>query len=479
MVKLTLLLLGTILCVLVVRAQENDTTAKGAIDKSYLQKVEEKAQKISTRLSSKTQQYLDRIKTADLAVLSAGTGAAGPLTEELKSVEASYAKLSAILAQPLDAKTLLKSEQYDKQLDKLRTMMQFLSGDGSSVLASVDGIDDQVKAALGNLSSLREQFIKAELLTSFFKQRQQAIAGLVAKHLPLKQLEKFNKEIFYYNEQINSYKEALKDPELMLAKGFQLAQQIPAFRRFFSKYSDLAQLFPQPTNLGTAAALQGLQTRAQVQQLINNRGGSSSGLSGSQLMQQNMGSAQAMLQQWRSKEFISGDPGKSAEMPGFKPADARPRSFTQNLVFGFNVQNTRARSFFPTMTDFAVQLGYRFAKNGEAGLGASYKMGWGNGLRDIRISSEGIGLRSYMDWKIKGQFYISGGYEQNYLQRFNKIDPLKDLSNWQKSGLIGISKRYNVGKKLTGDIKLLFDFLSYQQIPRTQPILFRFGYQLK
>jgi len=186
-----------------------------------------------------------------------------------------------------------------------------------------------------------------------------------------------------------------------------------------------------------------------------------------------------LLQQWRSNEFISGDPSKSAEMPGFKPADSRPRSFTKNLVFGFNVQNTRARSFFPTMTDFASQLGYRFAKNGEVGLGASYKMGWGNGLRDIRISSEGIGLRSYIDWKIKGQLYISGGYEQNYLQRFDKLDPLKDLSNWQQSGLIGLSKRYKVGKKLTGDIKILFDFLSYQQIPRTQPILFRFGYQFK
>jgi len=42
-----------------------------------------------------------------------------------------------------------------------------------------------------------------------------------------------------------------------------------------------------------------------------------------------------------------------------------------------------------------------------------------------------------------------------------------------------LSKKYQVSKNLKGEMKLLWDFLSYQQVPRTQTILFRIGYSLK
>ncbi|HVG15893.1 MAG TPA: hypothetical protein VM935_13060, partial [Chitinophagaceae bacterium] len=95
------------------------------------------------------------------------------------------------------------------------------------------------------------------------------------------------------------------------------------------------------------------------------------------------------------------------------------------------------------------------------------------------ISNEGVGLRSYVDHKLKGSLYISGGYEQNFRTAFSSVQQLKDYYAWQCSGLIGLSKKYRVSKKLKGDMKLLWDFLSSQQVPRTQPLLFRVGYSLK
>jgi len=86
-----------------------------------------------------------------------------------------------------------------------------------------------------------------------------------------------------------------------------------------------------------------------------------------------------------------------------------------------------------------------------------------------------MGLRSFVDVKLKGSFWMSGGYEQNYQQAFGKIDILKDISHWQQSGLIGITKKYKIGKK-TSNMQLLWDFLSYQQIPKTPAIKFRVGY---
>ena len=48
-------------------------------------------------------------------------------------------------------------------------------------------------------------------------------------------------------------------------------------------------------------------------------------------------------------------------------------------------------------------------------------------------------------------------------------------------GLIGLSKVIDVRSKFSKKTKvqLLWDFLSYQQIPRTQAIVFRVGYDLK
>jgi hypothetical protein len=106
-------------------------------------------------------------------------------------------------------------------------------------------------------------------------------------------------------------------------------------------------------------------------------------------------------------------------------------------------------------------------------------MGWGKNWDHIQITHQGIGLRSYIDWKIYRSFFISGGYEQNYRSEIGSISQLKNYSAWQSSGLVGISKKYSLKGKMKGEMKLLWDFLSYNQVPRTTAVLFRIGYSLK
>ncbi len=149
------------------------------------------------------------------------------------------------------------------------------------------------------------------------------------------------------------------------------------------------------------------------------------------------------------------------------------------LEYGANIQSQKATSFFPTTSDIGLSLGYKLNDKSAIGIGAAYKVGWGRGWNHIRMTHEGLGLRSYVDYKLKGSLYLSGGYEQNYRTAFTSIEQLKDHSAWQSSGLLGLSKKYRVSKKVKGDVKLLWDFLSYQQVPRTQAVLFRVGYILK
>ena len=102
----------------------------------------------------------------------------------------------------------------------------------------------------------------------------------------------------------------------------------------------------------------------------------------------------------------------------------------------------------------------------------------GTGLRDIRISSQGIGLRSFVDYKLKGSFWITGGFEMNYRSEIRQWEQLKNRSGWQQSGLIGMTKVVSVKAKFFKKTKLqlLYDFLAYKNLPRNSPIQFRIGY---
>ena len=165
-------------------------------------------------------------------------------------------------------------------------------------------------------------------------------------------------------------------------------------------------------------------------------------------------------------------------MPDFRPNNEKTKSFLKRLEYGTNIQTQRSNNLFPITSDLGLSIGYKVTDKSMIGIGASYKLGWGHGWNNIRLTQEGVGLRSYIDWKLKGSFWMSGGYEMNYRSAFNSVVQLKYLNAWQQSGLIGLSKVISVKTKFFKKTKLqlLWDFLSYQQLPKTQPIVFRIGY---
>jgi hypothetical protein len=145
------------------------------------------------------------------------------------------------------------------------------------------------------------------------------------------------------------------------------------------------------------------------------------------------------------------------------------------------VQSQKTNAFLPVTSDIGLSLGYKLNDKGLVGVGASYKIGWGKSIRQISITHQGAGLRSFVDYNLRKSFWISGGYEMNYRSAFNDIEQLKNLNAWQQSGLVGISKKLTVNAKFfkSTKVQLLWDFLSYQQVPRAQPIVFRIGYNFK
>ncbi|MEO6328320.1 MAG: hypothetical protein ABIO55_05285, partial [Ginsengibacter sp.] len=402
------------------------------------------------------------------------------LQEKLDSIDAGaknlfenskeeYNKLSGIIKSKT-SKAIGGSEPYNSYLDTLSTSLSFLKQFKNA---------GNVTKPMASLSNLQSKLQQSEKVKEFVSQRKQQIKELLSKYtkIPIglkKEYARLNKTAYYYSAQVNEYKQMLKDPAKAERKALSFLNKLPAFQKFMQKNSQLASLFRMPDNYGTPQSLAGLQTRASVEGLIQQRI-SAGGPNGQQMIQQNIAQAHSEMNKLKDKINKLGGGNSDAEMPDFKPNNQKAKSFLKRLEFGANVQSQKTNNFLPVTSDVALSAGYKLNDKSIIGIGASYKLGWGSGWRHIRLSNEGFGVRSYLDIKLKGSLWISGGYEKNYQSAFTKIDQLKNLSAWQTSGLIGMTKKLKIGRN-TKNLQLLWDFLSYRQVPRRQPVLFRIGY---
>jgi hypothetical protein len=370
------------------------------------------------------------------------------------------------------------AKQYIPSLDTMVTSLKFLQKN-PQFLSTTKNIQKKLKTVTGKMDGLQDQFQKADAIKTYLNERKKYLKEQLSGFGFAKQLKKINKHVYYYGEQVNEYKSLLKDHKKAEKKAIELLSKTKLFQNFMKRNSMLSSFFPMGTNTTGANTSQsgfaGLQTRAQVNSFLQQAGMQTP--NAVSRLQQNVQGAQSLIDQLKNKLTATAG-GNDLDMPGFKPNSQRTKSFLKRLEYGVNFQSQKANSFFPTSSDIGLSLGYKLNDRSVLGLGASYKIGWGRGWNNIRVTNEAIGIRSFVDWKIKGSLWLSGGYEQNHQLSFNSIEELKDLNAWQQSGLVGISKVMNLKSKLMKKAKfqLLWDFLSYRQRPRTQQIIFRIGY---
>lgn len=432
---------------------------------SIEKKLDKKSQKASLQLQKQEAKMKSKLQKIDS--LAANNVFAG--------TENKYKELEQKLQNP-------KLQQYIPRLDSLATSLKFLESN-PELLKNVKEGKEKLQDALSKMKGLEGQLQKAEEIKNFLKERKQFLREQLSKFGFANELKSLNKQVYYYSQQVNEYKQILNDPKKIEKKAMELLSKTKLFKDFMKKNSMLASLFRIPGDPNYpvyTASIAGLQTRAQVNGMIQQQI-SSGGPNAQQQFNQNLQAAHFQLNQLKDKVLKFGGNSSDAEMPeGFKPNNQKTKSFLQRLEYGTNIQSQKASNFFPTTSDIGLSLGYKLNDKSIIGIGGSYKLGLGRGWNNIKFSSEGVGLRSFIDWKIKGSFWLSGGYEQNYRSAFNNFNQLQNLSDWQQSGLIGVSKVISMKTKLFKKTKmqLLWDFLSNQQIPKTQPIVFRLGYSI-
>ena len=427
---------------------------------------------IEQKLDKHTHKYLSRIEKQELKLQKKIWKKDSLLAKEMfDGISEKYNHLKNI-----SGKVNKYQNVYSGHLDSLATTLNFLK---DNKLAGNTTLDK----TLNRYKEFQLKLNASDQVKKYLVERREQLKRQFEKLGMTKQLKKLRKDIFYYQAQIKEYKQMFEDPSKVEERLMSVIQKLPQFKDFFAKNSMLGSLFPLPGNSNSTltANVIGLQTRATITQAMTNSFGASFNMA--ERLQQNSGSAQGQLNGLKNKlsSYTSGSYGNGdADFPSKAIINSqKTKSFFNRIEVGTNIQTKSARYMFPITSDIGLSFNYKINDQAFAGIGLTGSVGWGTGWSNLKVSYQGIGARSNLDWKLKGSMYITGGYEMNYRNLIRSMEQLRDYSTWQVSGLLGLSKRYQVSKKVKGEVKLLWDFMSYQQVPRNQPVLFRVGYSLK
>ncbi len=362
---------------------------------------------------------------------------------------------------------------YDEYRDKLTTSIKYLE-------EQKDNVDRKIIKPLNNtkkkLEDLEKDVASTEAVEQFIKERKKQLLNEAAKYLgKSKYLTKIDKEAYYYLETLRNYKELFSDKKKAEEVALRILNKIPAFKKFMEQNSMLASMFRMPTGAAAVRNQAGLQTRASIDAMIRERIGTRG-----PNVQQSLDRGEAELSKLKTEILKTGGSSSDANIPDFRPNMQKTKTFAQRLEYGSTLQLAKNSSYLPSTLDIGITVGFKLNERSIIGIGATYKLGVGS-IQHIQLSHQGIGVKSFVDWKLKKQFFITGGYELMYANTFKDFSILKQYDRWQQAGLVGITKKIKIKTKFMKGtcIQLLYDVLYRTHMPVSHPIVFRIGYSFK
>jgi hypothetical protein len=483
------------LCLGAAHAQTVDSVAGklASFPTRLFSKIQSQSASLNQQLTSQTQRYLAQMAQREQRMQQKLSATDSNAAKALfANSQQQYAALATRIKTDTGTRQATFSGQYHPYADTLQGAMAFLQ-QNPQVLASgatqkISGnISPQVQAKLQGaatqFNALQAKIQDADIAKAYVQSRQQQISAYLAQHASAagvlgKQLAGMQQQQVYYTQRVQQYKAMLSDPGAMAQQALSMLGRLPAFKSFMTTHSQLGSLFHAPGNYATAQAVNGLQTKDQVAGIVKSQV-SAGGSAGASALQANLQSAESALDGYKDKLSKLGLGNGDAELPvNPKTNDQHTKSLLGRLQYSFNFQTTHNSIYYPSLLTLGLGLGYQLGHSNVIGIGASYEMGTGNGINHIAITGNGLGLRSFATIKIKTSFSLYAGLEYNYTTPFTNYQQLKQLEYWTRSGLIGVQKtvsmKSTVFKQTT--LALLWDFLSYQQVPQTQPLIFRIGY---
>ena len=129
-----------------------------------------------------------------------------------ESSKSYYQRLNQKLKLASDSSQVFELTEYMPYLDTIKTSLEFLQ-------QKADGIyNSQLKEAQELLQQYQNRIQITNTIKQEIQQREQLLKEQLYNLGFVKELQKINKDIFYYNQQLNEYKTILKDPKRLQAE---------------------------------------------------------------------------------------------------------------------------------------------------------------------------------------------------------------------------------------------------------------------
>lgn len=447
--------------------------------KKFLNQTRQKVSKYGEKITHETNKVIEELRKEEIRILRKKFKSdTTTLNNYLHECKARYEDIAYKLSQPDISNYTTSLSGYVPFLDSIRTSVAFLNADFITDKLVTTEIKKNLKAVSEKLDDLRDNFKKVSLAQDFIRERKQLLINKFDGVADLKDLRKISKKVFYFSQRVKDIKEAFSNANKIEKYAIDWLKKIPAFVNFFQSNSMLGSIFGSASIGGAPvsrpASFVGIQTRTGVQQIVS-AAISTTSVNSSQFVNQQLESANNQLSSLKNKLAFTDLSGNPESMPDFKINPEKTKPLLKRLELGGNVQFSKVNSLLPGTGDFAISLGYKLSDKGTIGIGSTYKLGFGT-LKRISFSHQGFGFRSFIDLKLKGNFFISGGYERNYLNKLPNVLNNLPLSKWQESGLLGVLRKIAVNKKRKLTFQLLYDLLYKRNTPVSQPVVFRTGW---
>jgi hypothetical protein len=248
-------------------------------------------------------------------------------------------------------------------------------------------------------------------------------------------------------------------------KALMTALQTPAG----AKAVELQQKFDEIKKMATDAKVEVENAKTTLQKATNMPGPERDIAADSLKQKDNKSTAHGQSKQ-ESPDSLNQPTSKSINQQdkNWQPNPLKTKRFIDRLNYGGTFQADKRNNFFPTSGTLAGQSSYQLHKNSNIGIGASWIIGFdrnrGSGLSELPViqsfNSNGFGMRSFIDFKLRSSIFIQGGYERNYrsLMRVNQL--WKDKVGVSQSCLLGLKLKYRSSNKQSKPtLELLYDFM--------------------
>ena len=231
----------------------------------FFSQIQKKSAALNSSLDRQTDKYLKRLQrkeerfhralsrkdSAAAARFAASSGKYNALQEQMKQVDTA-------------AKGSLSGE-YMPYVDSLKGSLAFLQQNQSNLNLSATS-QNKLTQSVGQFNELQGKLRVTDQAKIYIAQRKEMMKQPLLRYANdaglKKYLDDYNREAFYYSEQVREYKQMLNDPDKMLRKALVVLNKIPSFSSFMKRYGQLSNLFGISADYGTAAGLEGLQNRS-------------------------------------------------------------------------------------------------------------------------------------------------------------------------------------------------------------------------